>query len=143
MTDSFKPVHINEYFLKQIATGLKKEIYDSLFKQIFAVLNDNSIYNDKKTLINAIRSGRIYYENGAFRSSKPFSNAVADELEKIGAKFKYGAYYIERATLPLEIENTLALVAAREAAKVAALNGLLVKLSELKSNTLGAVVRES
>lgn len=130
MTDSFKPVHINEYFLKQIATGLKKEIYDSLFKQIFAVLNDNSIYNDKKTLINAIRSGRIYYENGAFRSSKPFSNAVADELEKIGAKFKYGAYYIERATLPLELENTLALVAARETAKVAALNGLLVKLSE-------------
>ena len=130
MTDSFKPVHINEYFLKQIATGLKKEIYDSLFKQIFAVLNDKTIYNDKKTLINAIRSGRIYYENGAFRSSKPFSNAVADELEKIGAKFKYGAYYIERATLPLELENTLALVAARETAKVAALNGLLVKLSE-------------
>ena len=131
MTDAFKPVHINEYFLKQIATGLKKEIYDSLFKQIFAVLNDNSIYNDKKTLINAIRSGRIYYENGAFRSSKPFSNAVADELEKIGAKFKYGAYYIERATLPLELENTLAIVAARESAKIGALNGLLVKLSEL------------
>lgn len=131
MTDSFKPVHINEYFLKQIATGLKKEIYDSLFKQIFAVLNDNSIYNDKKTLINAIRSGRIYYENGAFRSSKPFSNAVADELEKIGARFKYGAYYIERATLPLELENTLAIVAARESAKIGALNGLLVKLSEL------------
>lgn len=131
MTDAFKPVYINEYFLTQIAAGLKKEIYDSLFKQIFAVLNDNSIYNDKKTLINAIRSGRIYYENGAFRSSKPFSNAVADELEKIGAKFKYGAYYIERATLPLELENTLALVAARESAKIGALNGLLIKLSEL------------
>ena len=130
MTDSFKPVHINEYFLRQIAAGLKKEIYDSLFKQIFTVLNDKTIYNDKKTLINAIRSGRIYYENGAFRSSKPFSNAVADELEKIGAKFKYGAYYIERATLPLELENTLALVAARESAKIGALNGLLVKLSE-------------
>lgn len=129
MTDSFKPVHINEYFLKQIAAGLKKEIYDSLFKQIFTVLNDNSIYNDKKTLTNAIQSGRIYYENGAFRSSKPFSNAVADELEKIGAKFKYGAYYIERATLPLELENTLALVAARETAKVATLNGLLAKLA--------------
>lgn len=131
MTDSFKPVHINEYFLKQIATGLKKEIYDSLFKQIFAVLNDNSIYNDKKTLINAIRSGRIYYENGAFRSSKPFSNAVADELERIGAKFKYGAYYIERATLPLELENTLAIVEVKESAKIGALNGLLIKLSEL------------
>ena len=131
MTDSFKPVQISEYFLRQIAAGLKKEIYDSMFKQIFEVLNSNSIYNDKKTLINAIRSGRIYYENGAFRSSKPFSNAVADELEKIGAKFKYGAYYIERATLPLELENTLAIVAARESAKIGALNGLLVKLSEL------------
>ena len=131
MTNAFQPVHINEYFLKQITTGLKKEIYDSLFKQIFAVLNDKTIYNDKKTLINAIRSGRIYYENGAFRSSKPFSNAVADELERIGAKFKYGAYYIERTTLPIELENVLAIVAAKESAKIGALNGLLIKLSEL------------
>lgn len=129
MTDTFKPVQINEYFLKQIAAGLKKEIYDSLFKQIFAVLNDNSIYNDKNTLINAIRSGRIYYENGAFRSNKPFSNSVADELEKLGAKFKYGAYYIDRALLPVEIENSLAIVAARETAKIAALNGLLARLA--------------
>lgn len=130
MTDTFKPVQINEYFLKQIAAGLKKEIYDTLFKQIFAVLNDNSILNDKNTLINAIRSGRIYYENGAFKSSKPFSNAVAYELEKLGAKYRNGAYYIARAQLPLEIENTLALVAAREAAKVAALNSLLARLAQ-------------
>ena len=89
-----------------------------------------SIYNDKKTLTNAIQSGRIYYENGAFRSNKPFSNAVADELEKLGAKFKHGAYYIERALLPVEIENALSIVAARETAKIAALNGLLIRLAE-------------
>lgn len=128
MTDTFKPVQISEYFLRQIAAGLKKEIYDTLFKQIFEVLNDNSILNDKNTLTNAIRSGRIYYENGAFKSSKPFSNAVAYELEKLGAKYRNGAYYIARAQLPLEIENTLALVAAREAAKIAALNSLLARL---------------
>ena len=130
MVDSFKPVQISEYFLRQIAAGLKKEIYDSMFKQIFEVLNSNSIYNDKKTLTNAIQSGRIYYENGAFRSNKPFSNAVADELEKLGAKFKHGAYYIDRALLPVEIENALAIVAARETAKIAALNGLLARLAE-------------
>lgn len=90
----------------------------------------NTIYNDKSTLVNAINSGRIYYNDGAFRSSKPFSNAVADELEKLGAKYTNGAYYIERAMLPLEIENTLALVSAREAAKVAALNGLLLRLAD-------------
>lgn len=130
MVDSFKPVQISEYFLKQIAAGLKKEIYDSMFKQIFEVLNSNSIYNDKKTLTNAIQSGRIFYENGAFRSNKPFSNAVAYELEKLGAKFKHGAYYIDRALLPVEIENSLAIVAARETAKIAALNGLLARLAE-------------
>ena len=129
MVDSFKPVQISEYFLKQIAAGLKKEIYDSMFKQIFEVFSSNSIYNDKKTLTNAIQSGRIYYENGAFRSNKPFSNAVAHELEKLGAKFKHGAYYIERALLPVEIENALSIIAARETAKIAALNGLLVRLA--------------
>lgn len=129
MVDSFKPVQISEYFLRQIAAGLKKEIYDSMFKQIFKVHNSNSIYNDKKTLTNAIQSGRIFYENGAFRSNKPFSNAVADELEKLGAKFKHGAYYIDRALLPVEIENSLAIVAARETAKIAALNGLLARLA--------------
>ena len=129
MADSFKPVQISEYFLRQIAAGLKKEIYDSLFKQIFEVLNTNSIYNDKKTLTNAIQSGRIFYENGAFKSNKPFSNAVADELEKLGAKYRNGAYYIDRALLPVEIENSLAIVAARETAKIAALNGLLARLA--------------
>ena len=130
MVDSFKPVQISEYFLKQIAAGLKKEIYDSMFKQIFEVFSSNSIYNDKKTLTNAIQSGRIYYENGAFRSNKPFSNAVAHELEKLGAKYRNGAYYIERALLPVEIENSLAIVAARETAKIAALNSLLVRLAQ-------------
>lgn len=133
MTDyeTFKPVEPSEYYIKQIAAGLKKEIYNSLFKPIFEVLNtnSNSIYNDKKTLTNAIQSGRIYYENGAFRSNKPFSNAVADELEKLGAKYRNGAYYIDRAFLPLEVENALAIVAARETAKIAALNGLLARLA--------------
>ncbi len=129
MVETFKPVKINEYFLKQIAAGLKKEIYDSMFKPIFEVLSDNTVFNDKKTLTNAIQSGRIYYANGAFRSNKPFSNAVAYELEKLGAKFKHGAYYIERALLPVEIENALSILAARETAKIAALNGLLVRLA--------------
>lgn len=132
MTDykTFEPVEISEYLIKRIAAGLKKEVNDRIFKQIFKILNDNTVINDKNTLINAINSGRIYYENGAFRSFKPFSNAVSDELEKLGAKYKYGAYYIERSMLPLEIENTLSIVSVREAAKIAALNGFLLKLSD-------------
>lgn len=131
MVEVFKPVRINEYFLRQIAFGLKKSIYDSFFKEIFAILDDKTtVYNSKNTLVEAIQSGRIYYENGAFKARKNFSNTVANELEKIGAKYKYGAYYIERALIPAEIESTIAIAAAREAAKITALDTLLVKLAQ-------------
>ena len=130
MAKQRKPVTINKYFLKQITLGLQKEIYQTLFKPIFKILNNNSIYNDKSTLENAIKSGQIYYQNGAFRSNKPFSNAIALELENLGAKFKYGAYYIDRALLPASIESALSSVAIREAAQIATLNGLLLKLGQ-------------
>lgn len=139
MANTFKPVRINEYFLRQITTGLKKSIYDSFFKEIFTVLDDKTpIYNEKSSLIEALKAGRIYYENGAFKAKKNFSNAVSDELEKIGAKFKYGAYYIDRALIPIEIENTIAIIAARESAKIAALNILLIKLA----NNLGTTATQ-
>ncbi len=91
----------------------------------------NNIKNAKQSALNAaLTSGRVYYENGAFKTVDSFSNAVASELETLGAKFKYGAYYIDRALLPVEIENTLSMIAARESAKLAALNGLLIKLAD-------------
>lgn len=130
--ETFEPVKLNEYYLKLIVNGLKKEIRESLFKPIFDLLGSNNtlnINNDKRTLLSALHSGRIYYENGAFKSRKPFSNAVAFELEQLGAKYKYGAYYIPRNMLPVEIDNALAFIAAKEATKVTALNGLLIKLA--------------
>ena len=89
-----------------------------------------TVTNAKQSaLITALNSGRIYYENGAFKAVDRFSNAVASEIEALGGKFKYGAYYIDRALLPVEIENALAMIAARESAKLVALNGLLVRLA--------------
>ena len=131
--ETFKPVTLNEYYLSLIVAGLKKEIQESLFNPIFELLKSNNTFfnitNDKNTLLSALHSGRIYYANGAFRSNKPFSNAVADELEKLGAKYKYKAYYIPRNMLPVEIDNALAFIAAKEATKVASLNSLLIKLA--------------
>ena len=130
MVETFKPVRISEYFLKQIAAGLKKEMYESMFKYIFEVVNDKTINNSLSVLENALNSGRIYYQNGAFRSNKPFSNILASELENLGAKFQYGAYYIDIALLPAGVQSALNSVAAREAMKIAALNSVLLKLSQ-------------
>lgn len=133
MTDSFKPVEIKEYYIQQIADGLTREIFSTMFKPIFELLNSNNVLNNKNTLLNAIKSGHIYYENGAFKSKKPFSNGVATELEKLGAKYKYGAYYLDKSAIPFELYNAITLIAAQNSATMAALDSLLLKLA----HTLG------
>ncbi len=135
--ETFKPVRINKSYIKEVAKGVSQSIYVSFFKPLFAILEDNSIDNSKSAVAEALKAGRIYYENGAFKATKNFSNAVALELEQLGAKFKYGAFYISRSILPLEIENTIALLAARDMASLAALDAMLVQLAgNLTKDTL-------
>lgn len=135
--ETFKPIAIQKQYIKEVSKGVAQSIYESFFKPLFAILEDNSVNNAKNAVIEALRAGKIYYENGAFRSAKNFSNAVVLELERIGAKYKYGAFYISRSVLPLEIENTIALLAARDMATLAALDTALVQLAgKLTKDTL-------
>lgn len=126
----FKPVRISTYYQDRIAKGISNNIYETMFKPIFEVLSDKStVWNSKSDIINALQSGHIYYENGAFKAVNRFSNAVAKELETLGAKFTRAAYYIERNLLPIEIDSTISMIIARQSAKLTALNALLLKLS--------------
>lgn len=135
MVETLKPVEVSEFYIKQITSGLTKYLWENLYKDFFKILDNNSVYNAKGALEAAITSGRVYYERGAFRSKKNFSNAIAKELEQIGAVFKYGAYYIDRMRLPVQIESALGIVAAREAAAFAAINQTFFKLAESLGKT--------
>ena len=142
--ETLKPVEVSDFYIKQIANGMKRYFKENIFDEIFKILNDNNVINSASDIISALKSGRIYYSNGAFRTENIFSNRVASTLEAMGAKYRYGAYYIERSLIPIEIENTLALVAAREAAKVAALNKLFLDLpSNLEKLTLDAFIEKA
>lgn len=127
--ETLKPVEISESYIKQISNGMKRYFKEYIFDEIFNILKDNTIYNSKSDIINALKSGKIYYADGAFRTEDRFSNTVATSLESYGAYYRNGAYYIERSKLPMEIETTLSLVSARDAEKVQAVNNLLFKLS--------------
>ena len=130
MSKQWKPVRLSDYYRNRIAKGISNNIWETMFKLIFEVLsNTSAVWNSKSEVINALQSGRIYYENGAFKAADRFSNDVAKELETLGAKFRHGAYYIERNLLPIEIDNTISMIIAREAGKITALNALLLKLS--------------
>lgn len=121
--DFFKPVEIKEYYINRIASGMSKYFYINIFKPIFKILKSNEVINSKDDLINAIKSGKVYYKDGAFRTKERFSNAISTTLEQMGAKFRNGAYYIERSLIPLDYLQSMGI----------AENQTLFKLSAIKT----------
>lgn len=119
-------LNISNYHIDKVTKGIEDYLWETLFKYVFKALNGKSVVNSKSDLINALKTGKIYYSNGAFRSKTTFSNNIANELEKIGAKFKYNAYYISESSIPFEISEVISYVTAQEAVKIATLNKLFI-----------------
>lgn len=129
MYKRFKPVRISTYYQDRIAKGISDNIYKTMFKSIFEILNKKStVWNTLSDVVIALQNGIIYYENGAFKATDRFSNAVAKELEKLGAKFRNGAYYIERNFLPVEVDSIISMIISRQSTQLTALDALLIKL---------------
>lgn len=133
---AFSPVQITQAEINKIADGLKSYFKTEIFDTIFEILSDkNIVFNAKMTiLLEAIRLGNVWYKDGAFRTKARFSNAISKELESLGAVFKNGAYYINQAALPFEIEQAISLVAIRDAAKLGTIQAFL--------NTLANTIEE-
>lgn len=127
--ETLKPVEISEFYIKKIAKGMHEYFWLTLFQPIFIILKSKTIYNASSPLLNAINSGIVYYENGAFKSAKPFSNAVARELENLGARYRNGAYCIQRSLLPIEYEQAISLISMRNTAKLNSISDLLATLT--------------
>lgn len=91
----FKPINPNIFIENKIARKIIDWEWQWYFKPIFDVLKSNEVLNDNNVLFEALKSGAIYYQNEAFYSKTGrFSNRIALELEKIGARYsKYGRCY--------------------------------------------------
>lgn len=143
--ETLRPVEVSEYYISRVASGMRKYFWDNIFKRIFEILKDNTIHNSKDDVINAIKSGQIWYENGAFRTKNRFPNKVSSTLEKLGAKYKYGAYYIDLSSFSFEYTQVIAFVKAQNLAKANSLAeylgglGLILPQLELKDYIQPAV----
>lgn len=135
--ETFRPVEIKEYYIKRIASGMSKYFDDNIFAPIFEILKDKSVLNAKDDLINALKSGKIYYKDGAFRTTSKFSNSISLTLEKMGAKFRNGAYYIKQSLIPVEYLQALGISEAMTAAKLSLIANFLnnLDLSKVNVNT--------
>lgn len=129
--DTLKPVEVSEYYIHRVASGMSKYFWDNIFKEIFDILKDNTVYNSKDDVLNAIRKGSIWYENGAFRGK--FTNGISKTLEELGAKFKYNAYYISKSVLPFEYITALDYVAAQATLKASRISDFLGGLGSILS----------
>lgn len=99
----FKPIKPSAYFDNKIAREIINWQWNWYYKPILEVLKPSYVVNDINTLQNAIKTGNLYYQNGAFYSKTGrFSNLIAKELENIGARYsKYGrCYRITKAKIP-------------------------------------------
>lgn len=92
---AFKPIQPKEYFINKITREIVNFEWNWYYKPILDILKPNSVINENDAIFNALKSGALYYQNGAFYSkSGRFSNTIAKELEKIGARYsKYGRCY--------------------------------------------------
>ena len=115
--DTLKPVEVSKYYIDRVASGMSRYFWDNIFKGIFDILKNNSVENSKDNVINALKSGRIWYENGAFRTKTRFSSKVSATLEAMGARFQYNAYYIAESLIPFEYVQVIAFVNAQNLAK--------------------------
>lgn len=121
-----EPIKYNEKIEKEITQKISEFFYENLFKGLFDIINtSNRVFNAKTTLLQEeIIKGNIYYQNGAFYSKQnKFSNAVAVELEKIGAKYSKWrkAYVISVENLDAQILWAIQTEQARTDATVKAL----------------------
>lgn len=124
-----RPVEIKEYYLRLLAGSLRRYFKVSIFDDIFAILSGKMYaQNDTNVILTALRTGRIYYQDGVFKAEKRFSNQVALELEKLGAVYNRGGYEINPQKLPVNILNEIAVLKVEAKNKLNSINAFLTNL---------------
>lgn len=129
---SIKPLKL---FDDKIAKEIINWEWNWYYKPILDILKPNYVVNDNNTLVEALKSGAIYYQNDGFYSKTGrFSNRIALELEKIGARYsKYGrCYRLVKDKLPQNLLWAIETVNAEVFTKVTAIKKVMdVTLGEL------------
>lgn len=125
---ALNPIKCKKAYVDLITSEITVWMWTNIFKQCFAILKNNEVLNDASIIREALQSGRIFYQDGAFYAKNKFSNKIAMELEKIGAKYVKSrkAYVIAKASLPTDIIWAIDTVKAQAYAKAMAINQFLL-----------------
>ena len=132
---TFKPIEAKEYYINKIAKDIINFEWKWYYKPILDILKPGSVTNESNALFNGLKSGALYYQNGAFYSKTGrFSNTISKELENIGARYsRYGrCYRLAKEKLPDKLAWAIETVNAKTFSKV-------VAIKEVMDNVIGSV----
>lgn len=107
---------------------------DILFSYIERVLKDNRVENEAEGIISALKVGKIIYSGGVFHAKTKFSNRLAGELERLGARFSKTAkgYKLAPDKLPVQVKQALAEVKIHNEEKISKIEKYLDELEGQK-----------
>lgn len=139
-----KPISYKKSYENLIASKIIVWMWINIFQECFKILKSNTVINDSNILREAIISGKIQYQDGVFTGK--FTNAIAAELEKLGAKYSKHrkGYILDKALLPAEITWAIDTAKAAAFAKATAINKFwLDQLSNIDKLTSKLVFDEA
>lgn len=108
---TLSPLVVREEYFKPIEDEINKLFFELIYKPLLlAIGSDKELSNSSNPLIDALKSGRVWVQDGLFYGS--FNMAISKELKKIGAVKKKRSWKYEGA-LPPEISTALAVQSDR------------------------------
>lgn len=125
-----RPIIAKSAYEKMIAKAILYELYLKLYKPMIEILSPEKENAKESPLIEAFRSGRIYFIDG-FVYGK-FSAALSKELLKLGAKFYKlkKAYKVSLSVFSPEIRSSIANKLIKDKERIKEVNKELDKLKE-------------
>lgn len=114
-----EPLKLQERYYARIETEIQRVFYRLIFMPLVAIMRGRlhlpglSLQNSGNPLLDAIRLGRVWYEDGQFRGQ--FSAKISLELKRIGARYdgRTRTWHVGVGDVPSDIKFVQATADAR------------------------------
>ena len=108
-------------------------MWDMIYKHLFKILDikpNIKAKNDSDVIIDALNKGDIFYVDNGFKAKRSFSNAISQELIKLGAKYNKFTHIFEisKNLLSDEILRTISDNILRAQTKLNTINSFLADI---------------
>ena len=115
------------FYTRLIQDHLVNYLLDFFYKPLWKIINSNiKAENDNSLILESLRNGDIFYQDGVFKAVNKFSNALSLEFKKYGATYnKQLKGYVFQEEMPKFLSNFITMQEVRTQIKLQQLNGYL------------------